>query len=102
MNLCPLSSATPLKQPQFLHHIPYGFLHHFVSSASFKVSASLSFCVVFYLLTAVTSALFHAPISSIPTSPGTSHDLFPWEIWLKSKIKAKNLNYIKILFLEFL
>lgn len=37
-----------------------------------------------------------------PTSPGTPHDLFPWEICLKSKIKAKHFNWIKIVFLPFL
>lgn len=101
-NLCPLSSADPLKQHQFLHHIPYIFLHHLVSSAPFQVPVSLKLSVVIHLITTVTSALFHSPISSIPTSPGTFHDLFPWEVWLKSKIKAKHFNWIKIVFLQFL
>jgi len=97
-NWYPLSSTTPLKQSQFLHHIPYGLLHHLASSASFQVPTSLQLSVVFHLTTVATSALFHAPTSSIPTYSGTSHDLLPWEIWLKSKIKAKHFLWIKIVF----
>lgn len=50
----------------------------------------------------MTLGLFHDPISLISASVGTSHDPFPWEIWLKSKAKTKHFSWIKTVFLQLL